>query len=209
MSRRPAAGSHKGSRGAEPRRESPARLLIATMVVSFSVSFAVLWWQQRRPSPPASPSPPRAATRVGRDQLTAPPPAAPLAASHEPESEQPQAQAPRSPAPPAHSYEGPDLPVVFGIINKMVYTVEDEERGAGRNVTRNVNEAIVSNSSDRPLTITVTELDASHTKFSQAQLLLPPGVQRHFGEDLGLKMLSGDELTLGSASYRDLIQQIP
>jgi hypothetical protein len=190
---------------ADPKR-SPALAIIAIMVVSFSLSFAVLWRQQKGASPPSRAPLPAAPVHLARSESVSVP-AAPVA--REPQSAPSQAPPPPATTPPAHSYEGPDLPVVFGIINKSVYTVQDDEHGVPTNVTRNVNEAIVSNSSERPLTITVTELDQSKTKFSQGQLMLPPGAQRHFGEDLGLQMLSGDELTLASASYHDLIRQIP
>jgi hypothetical protein len=184
--------------------------IIAVMIVSFSLSLAVLWRQQKPAIPPARSPIPTVPVRLNPSEVTAAVSTAQSRVARETQRDPPHSLVPqRSAMPPAHSYEGPDLPVVFGIINKSVYTTEDDERGVPTNVTRNVNEAIVSNSSDRPLTITITEVDPSQKKFSQAQLALPPGVQRHFGENLGLQMLSGDELTLGSASYRDLISRIP
>jgi hypothetical protein len=110
---------------------------------------------------------------------------------------------------PPSNYDGPPMQVIFSIVNRNIYATEDDSDGVTRNVTKNVNEVILVNSSDQPLTITATELNPSTQETVQAQFFMAVGMQRHIGPDQGLKMLSGDEITLRSPSYRDLTQSIP
>jgi hypothetical protein len=44
---------------------------------------------------------------------------------------------------------------------------------------------------------------------TEAQLVLQPNGAMHFGKDWGLKMVSGDQLTLRAAGYQGLTQTIP
>jgi len=187
----------------------PTRAIVATMIVSFSLSFAAMWWQRRA----AMLAVPVLITKTPRPSA---PSIAPAFAPPAPSKDSPHPPVPvTAPAAataidaPSNNYDGPELPVIFSVLSKSVYTAEEDAQGAAVNVTKNVNEAIVVNSSDKPLTIIVTEVNIPTQEASQAQLVLPPGGQRHFGENDGLKMVSGDQLTLRSPSYRDLTRQIP
>jgi hypothetical protein len=110
---------------------------------------------------------------------------------------------------PTSNYDGPDLPVVFAFSERATYTAEENDEGKLVNVSKQVKEGIISNSSDGPLTITATEVNIATQETSQTQFVLSAGTQKHFGSDQGLKMISGDQLTLRSPSYRDFSQQIP
>jgi len=110
---------------------------------------------------------------------------------------------------PSDNYDGPDLPIVFAFSERATYTAEENDEGKLVNVSRQVKEGIISNSSGEPLTITATEVNIATQETSQTQFVLSAGTQKHFGSDQGLKMISGDQLTLRSPSYRDFSQQIP
>jgi len=110
---------------------------------------------------------------------------------------------------PSENHDGPPLPVMFNIINKRMYTAEESVEGVMQNFTRQVNEAVIFNSSGEALTITVLDVDVPTQQKSQAQFVLMPGAQKHFGVDQGLKMQSGDQITLRCAGFHDLESQIP
>jgi len=110
---------------------------------------------------------------------------------------------------PSDNYDGPDLPIVFAFSERATYTAEENDEGKLVNVSRQVKEGIISNSSGEPLTITATEVNIATQETSQTQFVLGAGTQKHFGSNQGLKMLSGDQLTLRSPSYKDFSQQIP
>jgi len=110
---------------------------------------------------------------------------------------------------PASDDYGPELPVVFAFSERYVYTTEEDADGQTANVSKRVKEGIISNSSDKPLTITATEVNIATQETSQAQFVLSVGMQKHFGSDQGLKMISGDQMTLRSPTYRESVLQIP
>ena len=65
------------------------------------------------------------------------------------------------------------------------------------------------NESDQSFNITAIEVNLATLEASQAGFLLAKGAQKHFGIDDGLKMQSGDQLTLRSAGFRDMTRTIP
>jgi hypothetical protein len=44
---------------------------------------------------------------------------------------------------------------------------------------------------------------------TQAQFMLQPNGSMHFGQDWGLNMISGDQLTLRGAGYQEITKTIP
>jgi len=180
--------------------------IAATMIVVFCVSFGVLWRQRNHAGEPAplqsaalSMPPPIAESPVRQpvsSGLVAQRPAERGANSRPSQMEE-----------PAPYDSGAELPVVVGIVPK-----QDLFRDQSTNfeaVWKKVNEGIISNGADKPLTITVIDTDVPTQQATQATFELAKGAQRHFGTHDGLTMLSGDQLTLRSPSYRDMIQPVP
>ena len=178
-----------------------------TLLVGVAIACGALYWSGKKttPAPVASVSPvaPHSAAPI------APPIIKPVVA-------QPVERASDRPAPetsaedaPASNYDGPDLPVVFAFSERAVYTTEEDSDGKMINVSKRVKEGIISNSSDKPLTVTATEVNIATQETSQTQFVLGAGTQKHFGSDQGLKMISGDQMTLRSPTYRESVQQIP
>jgi hypothetical protein len=110
---------------------------------------------------------------------------------------------------PESDYDAPELPIVFAFSERFVYATEEDTEGNLVNASKRVKEGIVSNSSDKPLIITATELNIPTQETSQGQFVLAAGAQLHFGTDHGLKMISGDQITLHSPSHKDLVRIIP
>ena len=133
----------------------------------------------------------------------------PMAAQHIERASEAQAPINQAEETPPSNYDGPDLPVVFAFSERAVYTTEEDGDGKMINVSKRVKEGIISNSSDKPLSITATEVNIATQETSQTQFVLSAGTQKHFGSDQGLKMISGDQMTLRSPTFRDSVQQIP
>jgi hypothetical protein len=115
-----------------------------------------------------------------------------------------------SAAPPeTPNYDAPELPIVFAFSERSAYVAEENAAGNLVNVTKRLKEGIITNSSDKYLSITAIEVNLPTQETSQIQLVLSPGAQKHFGTEQGLKMISGDQLTLRSSDHRDSVQQIP
>lgn len=110
---------------------------------------------------------------------------------------------------PPNYYDAADLPVEFAFSERSLYTTEENDEGNMINVSKRVKEGIVTNSSGQPLTITAIEMNIATQDTSQTQFVLSAGMQKHFGTDQGLKMISGDQMTLRSPTYKDLVQPIP
>jgi len=184
--------------------------IAVTILVGVAVSCAALYWQRNRPLPPSDiPHAAAIASVATESAATAPAlnrPAPPPATT--PEAVHP-APKPKPDEIPGDNYAGDDLPVVFAISERTIYTTEEKADGELVNVTKRVKEGVISNSSEQLLTITATEVDIPTQESSTAQIILPAGAQKHFGTDQGLKMISGDQITLRSRSYRNLVQLIP
>jgi hypothetical protein len=186
-----------------------------TVLISVALSCGALYWSDKTATPaPRAFTPAAAAPAVPSVESTSPTRRPAIAQPIEAASGKVQERAPAA-APtkaqetPPSNYDGPVLPVVFAFSERYVYTTEDNEEGNPVNVSKRVKEGIISNTSDKPLTITATEVNIATQETSQTQIVLGAGTQRHFGTDLGLKMISGDQMTLRSPSFRDLVQQIP
>lgn len=183
-----------------------------TLLIGVALGCGVLYWSGKNAAtaPPTSTS----AAELPATVATAPPiPKPVIAPPIEPRNERarddrPPAGAHAEETPPSN-YDGPDLPIVFAFSERSIYTSEEEADGNLVNASKRVKEGIISNSSDKPLTITATEVNIATQETSQAQFVLSGGSQKHFGSDQGLKMNPGDQVTLRSPSYKDFVQQIP
>jgi hypothetical protein len=182
--------------------------ITVTVLAGVAVSCAALYWQSHGTRPQSKITHPSAViespatTPESSRPATLPTPAAiPKATAPIPQR--------KDDAIPTDNYTGADLPVVFAFSERTVYTTEEQADGEPVNVTKKIKEAIISNSSDQMLTITATEVNIPTQESSIAQIVLPAGTQKHFGLDEGLKMISGDQVTLRSPSYRNLVQLIP
>ena len=101
------------------------------------------------------------------------------------------------------------MPLVFEAVHNTVYVKEEDADGIVRHVNKDVSEGIIMNESDHSFSITAIEVNLSTLETSKAGFLLAKGAQKHFGIDDGLKMQSGDQLTLRSAGFRDMTRTIP
>jgi len=181
--------------------------ITAMMLAVFCLSFGILWRQRHQAAPPAPqpgvvsappPAPTSAVLRAQAGGLLARPPASGRLAIARPS---PAADA------PAADDGGEPLPVIFNILHKPDYF---RDRSTNyESVRKEVNEGVVSTTSSTPLTLTVIETDVRTQQTSQFSFDLAWRAQRHFGMHDGLQMSSGDQLTLRSPPYRDLVQQIP
>jgi hypothetical protein len=181
-----------------------------TILIGVVLGCAALYWSARS-APSAS------QTQIGSPVIAEPPvvhaadsataPTAQLSAQAESVSDLRPAATTKPPDTP--NYEGSELPIVFAFSERSAYVAEENEAGNLVNVSKRLKEGIITNSSDKSLSIAAIEVNLPTQETSQIQLVLSAGAQKHFGTEQGLKMISGDQLTLRSASYRDSIQLIP
>jgi hypothetical protein len=194
-------------------RHLKAIYVAAALIALFCASFSIMWWRrdqleraasdQTASIEPVPVTPPQAAVTPSLQRAPADP-VAPAPAQSRILNSRPVAAAPESPASDA---DGGDLPVVVGIVKKS-----DIFRDSSTNyetVRKKVYEGVVSTASDKPLTITVIDTDVPSQESSQATFVLASRGEKHFGVHDGLAMASGDQITLRSPPYHDLIQQIP
>ena len=106
---------------------------------------------------------------------------------------------------PAGGVDDLPLPVLFSVGTKPV-TINDDEGPSRREIQP---DGILLNSSEKRIALTVVEVNLPTMETTQAQLVLQPNGAMHFGRDWGLKMVSGDQLTLRAAGYQDLTKTIP
>jgi hypothetical protein len=178
-----------------------------TLLIGVAVGCGVLYWSQKNAAPAPAPV-----------ASTSPPTPAPVAPSIpellvaqlpiERVRDRPASSTQARETPPSN-YDGPDLPIIFAFSERSAYTTEENDEGNMINVTKRVKEGIITNSSDKPLIITAIEVNIPTQDTSQTQFVLSGGAQKHFGADNGLKMISGDQMTLRSPSYKDFVQPIP
>ena len=178
------------------------------MIASFILAFAYLYWErivgQRLPEGQstvvavARPVP----TRGEKISQSIP------AVSRNSEIPQEKLRARAMPAeeatPPSGADDAP-LPVIFSVGTKPVVINDD----AGPSRREMQPDGILLNSSDKRLALTVIEVNLPTMETTQAQLVLQPNGAMHFGRDWGLKMVSGDQLTLRAAGYQELTKTIP
>ena len=181
-----------------------------TILIGVALGCGALYWSGRS----AAPAPP---TRMN-SPVTAELPAVRTTESASIAIAQPEAETqiapvhrpqPNAAPPEIPNYDAPELPIVFAFSERSAYVAEENAAGNLVNISKRLKEGIIANSSDKPLSIVAIEVNLPTQETLQIQLVLSPGAQKHFGTEQGLKMISGDQLTLRSASYRDSVQQIP
>jgi hypothetical protein len=181
-----------------------------TLLIGVALTCGVLYWSGRNAGlapavePVAATSPPTPLPPAPVSPLNL----EPVAPQPEPVRDPPASRVQAQETSPAN-YDGPDLPIVFAFSARSIYTTEEDTDGNLSNVSKRVTEGVISNSSGKPLTITATEVNIATQETSQTQFVLSPGTQKHFGLDQGLKMISGDQMTLRSPTYKDFVQQVP
>ena len=177
-----------------------------TMAASFTLAFAYLYRQriveQRAPERQSVVIPAPVAVPVAR---AAPPVAAARQNAVIPQARVQIPAVPTAQVPPPGRIDDPPLPVIFTVGIKPVMINDDE----GPPRWEHQPDGILLNSSDKRMAITIIEVNLPTMETTQAQLVLQPNGMMHFGRDWGLKMVSGDQLTLRVAGYQDLTQTIP
>jgi hypothetical protein len=175
------------------------RSITLTMVVSFAISFAVMYWQRNpqehsAPRVEATPSiavSPPAAVPVG------PPIAAPVAPALEAAA---RAGVAAKPAPaseersPEEATASEALPVAFHIRNRRDLHVID---GDIRNIT------------SKPMSITLRSVNPSTQATSEMHFELAPGERKTYSTENGLAMQPDDQLIVQSPPYQDRIVRVP
>jgi hypothetical protein len=173
------------------------RSITVTMIVAFAVTFGFLYWKQKSRHAPALPATPVIVRQV--DRAASPPPERSVEPAVAP------APAPPAAAPaPAQKSAVATLPVLFTVTQRTGST--DEEDSPGEPVT---GEAHLINSSDKDLAVAVIALNLSTQETSQAQVYLGANAEGHVGPSEGLKIRSGDRITLRSPGFPDLELTVP
>ena len=173
-----------------------SRELILTMLVSFSLTFAILMRERKTTAapPPTLVSQPPADVRSesisshpapeqpGFVERTLPAAAAPVRPSS------------ASEAAAVTSHEGGALPLAFNVYNRHA---------------RGKIEGFIKNMSGQSMSVSLQVVDASGQPTTQAELSLAPAEQKSFGTDSGLDIHSGERVILHSPPYQDGSLEVP
>jgi len=181
------------------------------MIVSFCISFGLMWRQRQAVEPSAPELAVSTAQRPPPGRVAsagAPPPAstlpqAPSAAARAAVSVSRTAEA----EPTQADQDGGEPPVMFALVKTTAYVREEGGDGPYRVVP--ANEVVVTSLSDKPLSVTVIDLHLPTMEAAQSEFTLPKSIQKHVGVEQGLKMLSGDQITLRTPPFKDIVQMIP
>jgi hypothetical protein len=172
------------------------RSIILTVVVTFSITFAIMFWQTKTQERPVL-----VTEAAPIDAVSAPPAVArptvpehrePLAhagqttsAHHSAETVTPGEEEP-APAEP--------LPVAFHIRNRRDLNMID---GDIRNVT------------SKPMSITMRAVNPASQATSEIHFQLAPGERKTYSTNDGLYMQTDDELIVQSPPYQDRVVRVP
>ena len=171
------------------------RSIILTILVSFTVSFAIMYWRHKtqEQSVPMIEATPNLA-------VSAPVAAArPLIAEHG-EPIAPAAQTVANPDPPVEAASPGEvgtaepLPVAFHIRNRRDLNKID---GDIRNIT------------SKPMPITLRAVNSSTQATSEVHFQLAPGERKIYSTDDGLIMQTNDQLIVQSPPYQDRVVRVP
>jgi len=133
-----------------------------------------------------------------------PPPGAPSAEpAPPPEPEPPPVSPPQRPR--AANPDAPALPVLYRLGHRIVRASDD----ASPEEMISVSDVHLSSSSDVPLFITVVDVSRPAMDTSQAQVMVGANAETQVGTDNGLRMQSGDQITLKSPGFSDVTFSIP
>lgn len=174
------------------------RSIILTMVVSFLISFAIMFWQRRaqEQSAPMLPSTPSVAAGVP----AAAPAQTPIAEHQEPVP--PASQSVAAADRPAEAMRSSDeepvpaeaIPVAFHIRNRRDLNKIDGD---------------VKNITSKPMSITLRSVNSITRATSEIHFELAPGERKIYSTDDGLYMQTNDQLTVHSPPYQDRVVRVP
>jgi hypothetical protein len=195
LSHQPSTLDNLFCQGAAPVAKFLPRSIILTMVITFSVSFAIMFWQrntQERPVPMVE-----ATTNVA---VSAAAVRLPIA-----ERREPLAPAGRTVASTDHvaaatqsSEEEParaePLPVAFHIRNRRDLNMIDGD---------------ILNTTSKPMSITLRAVNPSTQAISEIHFQLAPGERKTYSTNDGLSMQANDQLIVQSPPYQDRVVQVP
>jgi hypothetical protein len=178
------------------------RSIILTMVVSFSIALGIMLWQRKADERPPSVSevnstaPPKAPEMPAVSAQELPLPPTPAAQSSETAGRQPDIVPPQAADQDAQSNEAPSgaLPVIFHIRHRR-----DSERFEWQ----------VLNTTIKPLSLTVRDVNPSTQQISEMQITLAPSEKKIYSSDDGLDLHAGDRLILQSPPYEDQVARVP
>jgi len=186
----------KDLRGMELRSPRP-RELVLTMVVTFSLTFAILMRGQEtetlQPQAPASQTPEVARPESMPSRMAARPPELVEPVSPPADAARSRVSTAEAPAPGA-SPGATVLPLAFNIYNRHA---------------RGKIEGFIRNMSGQPMSVALQVVDAAGQPTAQAELNLAPAEQKGFGTDSGLDIHSRDRVILHSPPYQDGSMEVP
>jgi hypothetical protein len=173
------------------------RSIIPTVVVTFSISFAIMFWQKKTQERPVL------VTEAAPIDAVSAPPA--VARPTVPEHREPLAPAGQTTTSAHHSAEtvksgeeepapAEPLPVAFHIRNRRDLNMID---GDIRNVTSN------------PMSITMRAVNPASQATSEIHFQLAPGERKTYSTNDGLYMQTDDELIVQSPRYQDRVVRVP
>jgi len=173
---------------------TPVRSIVVTMLVSFTVSFAVMFWQRepRDATVVASNAPAPKATYNEAAAIRRPAPADRSAA--EPATGPALSAPPGSSADQAAEPSAEPLPIAFHIRNR-------------RDLNRI--EGDIANITDKAMPITMRAVNAVTRATSEVQFELRPGEKKSYSSESGPYMQTNDQLIIQSPPYRDRVVQVP
>jgi hypothetical protein len=167
------------------------------MVVSFSVSFAIMFWQRNIQEPPVPMAEATPSLAVSAPAVA--PARPPTAEKQEPVPHVSrtapsvgggmEAVAPGEEDPPAEA-----LPIAFHIRNRRDLNKID---GEIRNIT------------SKPMSITLRAVNSSTQATSEMHFELAPGERKTYSTEDGLDMQTNDQLIVQSPPYQDRVVRVP
>jgi hypothetical protein len=171
------------------------RDIILTMVVSFTVSFAIMFWKRQAQEElvtmvDATPSvavnaPAEEPARPPTEHQQPVPPAGPIDGS---------VDRPAESAVPSELAPAEPLPVAFHIRNRRDLNKID---GDIRNIT------------SKPMSITLRVVNSSTQATSEIHFQLAPGERKTYSTDDGLYMETNDQLIVQSPPYQNRVVRVP
>lgn len=176
----------------------PAPAIAGAVVVSFVVSFALMWHGQRPTAPVIADRPPAKSTAEGRGSpiRMSGSDASAWAAPLRPASVSGPAAPPPAKAAAADDDAGSPgpVPVAINVFNRR---------------NRHRIEGYVANTSNKPLSVTLEVVGGAGRGSSTLQLDLPVGGREDFSTDSGLDMRSNDQIVVHCDPYLDVTAQVP
>lgn len=188
--------STKCPKGVELHGTRP-REYVLTMIVSFSLTFAILMRERITEALPSQTRAPQLLVAAHSEPISSPlTQAAPALMERTLTAAAAAAAAPMRPSltTAAVNSEGATLPLTYNVYNRR-------DRGKI--------EGFVKNMSGQALSVTLQVVDAAGQPTTQVELTLAPAEQKGFGTDSGLDIHSRDRVILHSPPYQDGSMEVP